>query len=202
ARDAVKSYTRLSGAELTDATPGWDWPAWGEGLGVPEGALEHVVARQPDVLTAVGAALTESPVQDWRAWLVVRLLDATAPFLTDDFVEAHFDFHGRTLSGTPELRERWKRGVAQVEALLGEAAGQLYVARHYPPEAARRMEELVDNVIAAFRARIGELEWMGPQTRAKALEKLEQFRPKIGHPRRWRDYSGYVVDPADLVGNV
>jgi putative endopeptidase len=202
ARDAVKSYTKLGLAELVERTPGWDWDAWAEGLGVPQGALDHVVARQPDVLAAVATALTEVPLADWRAWLTVRVLDAAAPYLTDDFVEAHFDFHGRTLTGTPQNKERWKRGVALVEQLLGEAAGQLYVARHYPPEAARRMEQLVANVIEAFRRRISELEWMSPATRERALEKLAQFRPKIGHPEKWRDYSAYVVDPTDLLGNV
>jgi putative endopeptidase len=202
ARDAVKSYNKLSWAELVDSTPGLDWTAWAEGLGISRDRLEHLVARQPDVLTAVGQELTGTPVEDWRAFLVVRLLDSTAPFLTDDLVAEHFDFHGRTLSGTPDNKERWKRGVGLVEALLGEAAGQLYVAQHYPPQARERMEQLVEHVIEAFRRRIGELEWMGEDTRARALDKLGAFRPKIGHPPTWRDYSAYVVDPTDLVGNV
>ncbi len=202
ARDAVKSYTRLTAAELAERTPGWDWAAWAAGLQVPSQAFEHVVARQPDVLTAVASALAEVDVADWRAWLTVRLLDGTAPYLSDDFVEAHFDFHGRTLSGTPENKERWKRGVALVETHLGEAAGLLYVERHYPPEAAARMEQLVGNVVEAFRARIGDLEWMGEQTRERALAKLDAFRPKIGHPPTWRDYTAYQVDATDLLGNV
>ena len=201
-RDAVKSYTKLTSAELMHRTPGWDWAAWSAGLGAPEGAFEEVVARQPDVLAAVGDALTEVPVGDWRAWLAARLLDATAPYLPDEFVDAHFAFHGTALSGTPQIRERWKRGVGLVEQLLGEAAGQMYVAEHYPPQARERMEALVGNVIAAFRERIAELEWMSPQTRERALDKLEAFRPKIGHPATWRDYSAYEVDPVDLVGNV
>ncbi|WP_256841096.1 M13 family metallopeptidase [Ornithinimicrobium cryptoxanthini] len=202
ARDAVKSYTKWSWAELTEATPGWDWTAWTEGIGLPEGALQHVIARQPDVFAAMAEALREVPVADWKAWLTLRLLDSCAPYLTDDFVEASFDFHGRTLTGTPELRERWKRGVGLVEGLIGEEVGQLYVARHYPPEAGERMAELVDNLLAAFRARISALEWMGEDTKAKALEKLAAFRPKIGHPTTWRDYSSYVVDAGDLLGNV
>lgn len=202
ARDAVRSYTRLTRAELAQRTPGWDWDAWAEGLGVPEAAMEQVVARQPDVLTAVGTALADVPVADWRAWLAVRLLDGLAPYLTDDLVEAHFDFHGRTLSGTPSNKERWKRGVALVEALLGEAAGQMYVEAHFPPAARERMAELVANVTEAFRQRIGQLEWMGEETRARALDKLAAFRPKIGHPPTFRDYTAYRLDPEDLVGNV
>ena len=201
-RDAVKSYTKMSAAELAAATPGWDWAAWAAGLGAPEHALDQIVARQPDVLTALGVALQEVPIQDWQAWLTVRLLDARAPYLSDDFVNASFDFRGKALSGTPQIRERWKRGVALVESFLGEAAGQLYVAKHYPPQAHERMQILVDNVIEAFRRRIGELEWMGEQTQQEALHKLDAFRPKIGHPPTWRDYSAYEIDPADLVGNV
>ncbi|MFX0538923.1 M13 family metallopeptidase [Ornithinimicrobium sp. Y1847] len=201
-RDAVKSYTRLSLDELAEQTPGWDWPAYAAGLGAPDGALDHVVARQPDVLTAVGKALTEVPVQDWQAWLVVRVLDGLAPYLTEDLVGAHFDFHGRALSGTPSIKERWKRGVGLVESLLGEAAGQLYVEAHFPPAARERMIELVAHVTEAFRQRIGELEWMSPATREKALEKLAAFRPKIGHPPTFRDYTAYELDAGDLVGNV
>ena len=202
ARDAVKSYTRLTRAELTERTPGMDWDAFAEGLGAPEGSLDALVARQPDVLAALGEALAQVPLADWQAWLVVRLLDSLAPYLTEDMVAAHFDFHGRALSGTPANKERWKRGVGIVEALLGEAAGQLYVEAHFPPAARERMSELVANVTEAFRRRIGELEWMGPETRARAEEKLASFRPKIGHPATFRDYTAYELDPADLVGNV
>ena len=202
ARDAVKSYTRLTRAELAERTPGWDWDAWVDGLGVPEGALDAVVARQPEVLTAVAAALTEVPLADWQAWLTVRLLDGLAPYLGADLVAAHFAFHGTALSGTPANKPRWKRGVGLVESLLGEAAGQLYVEAHFPPAARERMTELVGHVTEAFRRRIGELEWMGEQTRERALDKLEAFRPKIGHPPTFRDYTAYQLDPEDLVGNV
>ncbi|USQ80805.1 peptidase M13 [Ornithinimicrobium faecis] len=202
ARDAVKSYTRWSHAELTEATPGWDWRAYAEGLGLPAGALDHVVARQSDFLSAAAEALREVSTADWRAWLTVRLLDSSASYLSDDFVEASFDFHGRTLTGTPENKERWRRGVALVEQLIGEEVGKIYVERHYPPEAGERMAGLIDNLLAAFRVRISELEWMGEETRLKALDKLAAFRPKIGHPSRWRDYSTYSVEAGDLLGNV
>ena len=201
-RDAVRSYTRLSREELAAQTPGWDWDAYAEGVAAPPGAFDHVVARQPDVLTAVGAALAEVPVEDWRAWLAVRVLDGLAPYLTEDLVSAHFDFHGTALSGTPANKERWKRGVSLVESLLGEAAGELYVAAHFPPAARDRMADLVANVTEAFRLRIGELDWMGEDTKARALDKLAAFRPKIGHPPTFRDYTAYQLDPADLVGNV
>ncbi|WP_131105657.1 M13 family metallopeptidase [Ornithinimicrobium sufpigmenti] len=202
ARDAVKSYTRWTADELAEQTPGWDWAAFHAGLGAGEDHLAHVVARQPEALTAVGAALAEVPVADWQAYLAVRVLDGLAPYLSAVLVEAHFDFHGRTLSGTPSNKERWKRGVGLVEALLGEAAGEMYVAAHYPPAAHDKMAQLVQNVTEAFRQRIGELEWMGEETKAKALDKLAAFRPKIGHPPVFRDYTAYQLEPTDLVGNV
>lgn len=202
ARDAVKAYTRLSAQELAGRTPGWDWAAYAEGLGAPAGALDHVVARQPEVLEAVGAALAEVPIADWQAFLTVRVLDGLAPYLSRELVEAHFDFHGRALSGTPTNKERWKRGVGLVESLLGEAAGQMYVEAHFPPAASERMAGLVANVTEAFRQRIAELEWMGEETRGRALEKLAAFRPKIGHPPTFRDYTAYQLDAGDLVGNV
>ncbi len=201
-RDAVKAYNPHTREDLVRATPGLDWSAWADGIGAEDAALRRVVVRQPDVLTAMGRLLTETEIADWRAWLVVRLVNAFAGHLPDEVVEAHFDFYGRTLSGVPELRDRWKRGVGQVEALVGEDAGQMYVAEHFPARAAERMNALVANVIDAFRQRIGELDWMGADTRAQALDKLDAFRPKIGHPVRWRDYSGVEIRPDDLIGNV
>ncbi len=202
ARDAVKSYTKMSRAELVDGSTGWDWDAWTEGMQASDGVLDHVVVRQPDTLSTMGALLGEVDIADWRVWLTLRLLNGVAPYLTDDVVETHFDFYGRTLSGVPQLKDRWKRGVGLIEGLIGEDAGQMYVAEHYPARAAERMDALVANVVEAFRRRIGELDWMGADTRAKALEKLAAFRPKIGHPPHWKDYSAFDVRPDDLIGNV
>ncbi|NUS41232.1 MAG: peptidase M13, partial [Terrabacter sp.] len=125
-----------------------------------------------------------------------------ATLLPQSFVDEDFDFYGRTLSGQPENKERWKRGVAVVESCVGEAVGQLYAERWFPPAAKERMQELVGNLVAAFRKSFSSLEWMGAETRAQALEKLAAFTPKIGYPDVWRDYSSIEVDPADLVGNV
>jgi putative endopeptidase len=117
-------------------------------------------------------------------------------------VDENFDFYGRTLSGTPQQRERWKRGVALVEGSLGEAVGRIYVDRHFPEESKSHMEVLVQNLIAAYRESISDLEWMSPETRTRALEKLEKFTPKVGYPDKWRDYSALLVDPANLMENV
>jgi putative endopeptidase len=121
--------------------------------------------------------------------------------LTDDLVEENFAFYGRTLSGTEQLRDRWKRGVGLVENLMGDAVGKLYVERHFPPGAKARMDDLVANLREAYRTSITDLEWMTPETRQRALEKLDKFTPKIGYPARWRDYSTFEVDRGDLYGN-
>ena len=122
------------------------------------------------------------------------MLRAAAPYLPDDFVETNFDFYGRTLNGTPELRARWKRGVSLVEGALGEAVGKEYVARHFPPTSKAQMDELVANLLAAYRESISELDWMTEETKQRAYEKLDTFRPKIGYPEKFRDYSALRID--------
>ncbi len=130
-----------------------------------------------------------------------RVLRSAAPYLTDDFVDVNFDFYGRTLSGTPELRARWKRAVGFVEGAIGEAVGREYVARHFPPRSKELMDELVANLLEAYRRSITDLDWMTEETKQRAFDKLGTFRPKIGYPDRFRDYSALVVHPDDLMGN-
>ena len=130
------------------------------------------------------------PIEDWKQWMLFHVLRSAAPYLTDEFVAVNFDFYGRTLNGTPELRARWKRGVALVEGAIGEAVGKEYVARHFPPESKAQMDELVANLLEAYRQSIAALDWMGEETKQRAYEKLETFRPKIGYPEKFRDYSG------------
>ena len=124
------------------------------------------------------------------------------PYLSGDFVDANFDFYGRTLTGTPQMRARWKRGVSLVEGAMGEAVGRIYVEKHFPPAAKEQMDALVGNLIEAYRQSIRTLDWMGEKTRERAIDKLEKFTPKIGFPVKWRDYSNLQIDPTDLVGNV
>ncbi len=201
-RDPVKTYTLLDLAGLTDLGPGIDWPGYLAGLGAGPNAFDAVVVRQPDHITSMAAALAEEPVETWRDWLAWHVLHGHAAYLSAAFVEENFDFYGRTLSGVPEMRERWKRGVGLVEEALGEAVGQLYVERHFPPHAKDAMVELVDNLVEAFRRSLSEVPWMGDDTRREALAKLGQFTPKIGYPERWRDYSALEVSADDLLGNV
>jgi putative endopeptidase len=146
-------------------------------------------------------ALEDVPLEQWKTWLAWHVLDSTAPMLNKAMVDEDFDF-GRKLSGATELPPRWKRGVQAVEGAMGEAAGKLYVARHFPPAAKARMQQLVQNLIAAYRQDIQELDWMSPETKTKALEKLARFTPKIGYPDKWRDYSKLEIRRDDLLGNI
>ncbi len=201
-RDPVATYTLVDRHGLSEMSPGLDWSAYLTGLAAPEEALDQVVVRQPSHLASVGSALAEEPVQVWRDWLAWHLVHERAPYLSGALVEENFDFYGRTLSGVPEMRARWKRGVALVEEALGEAVGQLYVERHFGVHAKERMLELVDNLVEAFRQSLSGVPWMGEETRAEALTKLGQFTPKIGYPDTWRDYSALEVVPGDLIGTV
>ncbi|MFR9753702.1 M13 family metallopeptidase [Nocardia sp. 004] len=205
-RDAELRYNLTTYAALVADNPEFDWNAWTCGLaeGVRRSGPElftELVVGQPDYLRTFAQVWAAESLADWQLWAVWRVLRARAPYLTDALVEENFDFYGRTLTGAEENRERWKRGVAVVQDLLGEAVGKLYVAEHFPPEAKARMVELVANLQEAYRRNIAELEWMGEATRQAALAKLEKFTPKIGYPDTWRDYSAVVIDPADLVGN-
>ncbi len=201
-RDESLTYNSMTFAELASSTPGFDWPRFLVGVTERDDVLDNVVVRQPSYLTAMAEALREIDIESWRSWLAANVLRAHAPYLGKEIVEEHFGFYGRTLSGIPENRERWKRGVSVVEGSLGEALGRLYVTRHFPPEAKERMLSLVDNLIEAFRQDIQALDWMSPETKIRALEKLEKFTPKIGYPDKWRDYSSLRIERDDLVGNV
>lgn len=201
-RDADLTYNPTTLDALAASAPGFDWHAWARALGAPEAAMEQLVVREPSFAEAFARLWTELPLEDWKAWLAYHLVSARAPYLPAELVEANFDFYGRTLTGAQELRDRWKRGVALVQAALGEAVGKVYVERHFPAEHKQRMEVLVGHLVEAYRESIGELDWMGEETRVKALAKLDAFTPKIGFPARWRDYSALVLEPDDLLGNV
>ncbi|MCL1870292.1 MAG: M13 family metallopeptidase [Promicromonosporaceae bacterium] len=201
-RDATLTYNPTTLADLAASAPGFDWASWAAALGAPAGALDALVVREPSFAEGLAELWKSEPLADWQAWAAYRLVSARAPYVTDEVVEANFDFYGRTLSGAQEVRERWKRGVALVEGALGEAVGEQYVARHFPPAHKSRMDELVANLVAAYRESIQSLDWMTDETKVKALAKLDKFTPKIGYPVTWRDYSALVIDPADVVGNV
>jgi len=200
-RDADLTYNLRAFADLPAEAPGFDWSGWVTALGTsPESAAE-VVVRQPDVLTSFAALWSDRDLEDWKRWLRWRVISSRAAMLTDALIAENFDFYGRTLSGTEQIRDRWKRGVGLVESLMGDTVGKLYVERHFPPDAKARMDELVANLREAYRVSISDLDWMTPETRERALAKLDKFTPKIGYPARWRDYSALVIDRNDLYGN-
>jgi putative endopeptidase len=201
-RDADLTYNALTLTELAERAPGFDWHSWVLALGAPAGAFDQIVVREPSFAEGFAALWVSEPLADWQAWLTYHVISDRAPYLTDELVEANFDFYGRTLTGAQQVRDRWKRGVSLVQGVLGEAVGKVYVERHFPPAHKARMEELVANLVAAYRESISQLDWMGEETRAKALAKLEAFTPKIGYPARWRDYGTLEVSADDLVGNV
>jgi putative endopeptidase len=201
-RDAEKTYTLMTLGELREHAPEFDWDPWLEALGAPAGAFDEVVVRQPSFLAAAAELWAQRPLEQWQAWLAMRTASAGADHLNEAVVEEDFAFYGRTLSGTPQLRERWKRGVGLVEGALGEAVGRLYVERHFPASSKERMVTLVANLVEAYRQSIGQLDWMTPETRERALEKLERFTPKIGYPEEWKDYSALETAADDLLGNV
>jgi putative endopeptidase len=201
-RDVIKTYNLTSFDELRAMLPSFDLDAYVRTLGGNEQTLSEAIVREPSYLTHLETVLADTDIEQWRAFLVVRAIRSAAAYLPDEFVEANFDFYGRTLSGTPELRVRWKRGVALVEGGLGEAVGREYVARHFPPRSKELMDALVDNLLEAYRQSIATLDWMGEDTKQRAFEKLDTFRPKIGYPETFRDYTTLAIDKGDLVGNV
>ena len=200
-RDADLTYNLRKLADLPDEAPGFDWSGWVQALGSSTDAAAELVVRQPDYLTAFAALWASEDIEDWKRWLRWRVIHARAAVLTDDVVAEDFAFYGRTLTGAEQNRDRWKRGVAFVGILMGDAVGRLYVERYFPPEAKARMDVLVDNLRKAYQVSIESLDWMTPETRQRALAKLDKFTAKIGYPKRWRDYSTLRADRADLYGN-
>ncbi len=201
-RDAVATYNLLSWEKVTELA-GVELRPWLEGTAPGrEEAFAEANVYQPSFLEGLGSLLVEERLEDWKAWVRWRIVHGAAAFLSDEFVDENFAFYGTQLTGVPVNRERWKRGVGLTEAAMGEAIGRVYVERHFPPAAKEAMDELVANLIEAYRQSITNLEWMTAETRERALAKLDAFTPKIGYPVKWRDYSALEIDAEDLVGNV
>ncbi len=201
-RDATLTYNKMSRAEVTALMSAFDWNLYLTDGEIPAVVLDSVIVQQPSFFEGLNSILAAFDCEVWKAWMKWRIISGAAPYLSDELVNENFAFFGKTLSGTPELRERWKRAVSMIEGSLGEAVGKVYVQRYFPAEAKARMEMLVANLIEAYRVSINELAWMSPETKEKALEKLGKFRPKIGYPDKWRDYSALQTTPDDLYGNV
>jgi putative endopeptidase len=199
-RDPQKTYNLKTAEEANALFP--LLATWFDAAGIDADKRTEIVVSTPDFFTGAAGLLDEVPVATWQEWLAMRVISAAAPYLSAAFVDANFAFYGTTISGTPRNQDRWKRGVGVVEAALGEAVGQIYVARHFPESHKALMQTLVANLIEAYRRSINDVAWMGGDTKAEALRKLEAFRAKIGYPDEWIDYSAVEIDPEDLLGNV
>ena len=197
--DVLKGNNHWSTADFGSRAPGLDWAAFFGAAGL--GNQHEFVVWQPAALTGIAALVGSEPVDTWKAFLRFHYVEASSPYLPKAFVDEHFAFHERTLSGTPQPPPRWKRAVGETDTALGEAVGQLYVEKYFPPSEKARAEAMVKNLIAAFAARIDKLEWMAPQTRAEAKAKLAVLKVGVGYPDHWRDYSGLRVMPGDAFGN-
>lgn len=201
-RDADKTYNKYTLSELSTLLDSYDVNGFLAGLGVDANNAETLIVRQPSYVKNMATIFAETPLATWKNYLHFKLLASYAPFLTAEFENTHFDFYNKTLNGQLEQQPRWKKAVNSINGNMGELLGQLYVEKHFPPEAKVRMVELVDNLIAAYRVSINELDWMGEATRQRALQKLDQFTPKIAYPDQWKDYSALVISPDDLIGNI
>jgi putative endopeptidase len=199
-RDPEKNYNLLPLAEVDKLTPDWPWQTYLHEIGAPP--VEQINVRQPEFFKEMNRQLASVSMPDWKTYLRWHVIHASAPGLPARFVDENFDFYDRKLSGTKEILPRWKRCVQSTDRNLGEALGQVYVEKYFPPAAKARAKEMVNNLIAALRSDIPTLSWMGPETKKEALAKLEAFTVKIGYPDRWRDYSKLIINQGSYASNV
>ena len=198
-RDVEKIYNPMSRAQLRAFAPQLEWDRALDKLGL--GKVDKVVVGEKSAVQAEAELFASEPLQTWKDWTAVHFISANAQYLPKAFDAAKFNFYSKTLRDVPEQRARWKRGVDFVNGAVGEGVGQIFVQRHYPPESDRQMHELIDNIQAALKEKIEANTWMDAPTKAKALEKLAAFDPRIGHPTKYIDYSSLTVNRDDLLGN-
>ena len=199
-RDSTKTYNKWQRSDFAKQAPGFDWEAYFKAAGID--GPQAILVAQPSAFTAMARAIGAAPIDVLKDYLLAATINAEAPYLSRQFVDAEFAFNQTVLSGTPENQPRWKRGVTLVKELIGEDLGQEYVKLYFTPETKAAADELVRNIIAAMGKRIDGLSWMSPGTKVKARAKLAAFTPKIGYPSKWRDYSGLQIKRGDLLGNV
>jgi putative endopeptidase len=199
-RNPQLNYNMMTLVEVGGLTPHFSWPDYFKQIGTP--GISQVDVAQPDAMKAVDAALASVSISDWKTYLRWHLIHNAAPALSAKFVDENFAFYGKQLTGTTENLPRWRRCVQATDGELGEALGQIYAERYFPPEAKARAVELVHNLMAALRDDLSTLEWMSPATRVQAIHKLDAMELKIGYPDKWRDYSAFRVDRGPYVENV
>jgi len=199
-RDPKAIYHSMDLDELTRLAPGFPWKSYFSGIGLAQPGRFNV--GQPEFFREFSRMVGDVPFGDWKTYLRWHLLHTEAPRLSSGFVEENFRFFGRVVTGARELRPRWKRVLQAADQEIGEALGQLYVEKHFPPAARARAREMIDNLIAALRDRLGAIEWIGADTRRQALAKLGTIMVKVGYPDKWRDYSRLALDAGSFAGNV
>jgi putative endopeptidase len=199
-RDVKQIYNPMDREQLTALAPEFEWTTLLDRRGL--GTVDTIVAAQTSAITDAGKLLTSVPLETWKDYSAYHFIRGHAQYLPKAFDQAHFDFFSKTLRDIPQQRDRWKRGVGLVNASLGEAVGKLYVARHYPAESSRQMNELIGDLRGAFEERLANLDWMDESTRKEARAKLDAFEARVGHPVKYIDYSAINVDRQDLLGNV
>ncbi len=197
--DVTKGNNHWARADFDAKAPGLDWGAVFEAAGL--GREKTFVAWQPAAFTGIAALVASEPLETWKEYLAFRAVERSAAYLPKAFVDEEFSFHARTMTGQQKIRDRWKRAVSVTDAALGEAVGRLYVAKYFPPSEKARAEKMVRAEIEAFRARIDRLDWMAPETKAKAKAKLLALKVGVGYPDKWTDYSGLEVVLGDALGN-
>src|SRR6266487_3461367 len=198
-RDPIKNYNKMGVRQLQDLTPDWNWSDYFKKIDLVEPGDINV--RQPEFFKAAANSFKSTPIDDWKAYLRWNLINATAPYLSKDFVDEEFDFNERTLRGTQQNKPRWKRVITTEDDEIGEALGKLYVGFYFPPEAKARAIELVNNLKEALADRIKTLDWMDEPTKKEALKKLAAMNVKIGYPDKWLDYSLLQIDRGPFVLN-
>ena len=201
-RDPLLADHPMTWKELCSSYPSFPWEEWATSAHLPIDKVDTLNVSQPEFLEHATALWSQTDLETLKLWMEHSLIDEYAMLLSSEFIEASFNFHGRALSGTEELRPRWKRGLSLVSSLLGEAMGEIWVSRHFPPENKAIMDELVHSLLEAYHQALSTCDWMGEETRAAALKKLSTFTPKIGYPDRWIDYSPLKVESLSLVDTV
>lgn len=199
-RDPNKTYNKMTWEEVNKTYKNFNWVNYLDARGL--GHLEEVNVSQPQFLERINVAISETPVDTWKTYFTWNLLNSAAPYLNEDFVNASFDFYGKTLQGSEKIRERWRRVLSATNGALGQPIGQEFTKKHFPPEAKERMVALVENLRDALGYRIENLEWMGEETKAEAQDKLAAMRVKIGYPDKWRDFSDLEITDESYWKNV
>ena len=197
--DVVKANNHWSRKDFDTRAPGLDWQEYFAAAGL--GQQTDFIVWQPAAVTGLSALVASQPIDTWRDYLVLRAIEHASPYLPQAFVNERFEFYGKTLTGTPKLRDRWKRAIGVTNAAMGDAVGKLYVARYFSPAEKARAEAMVHNLIAAFGRRIDKLEWMAPETKTRAKAKLAVLKVGVGYPDHWIDYTELKILPGDALGN-